>query len=100
MNQPKTHFLHFRLPIAHPKTGEAMVSSRGGATVAYRVEDGKVTTFALAKCHIKDNFRKSTGRAKAGGRLNSPNWAEHLAIGMDHEEFVDLMKHIFPEMVL
>lgn len=99
MTKPKTHFLHFRYVIAHPKTGEAIVSSRGGATVAYNVDDaGKVYSFAMAKCHTKDNFRKSVGRAKAGGRLQSARQSHH--VDCDHAEFVSLMKGLLPHMVL
>lgn len=48
------------------------VSGKGGATIAFREINDRIE-YAIALCHIKDNYRKSYGRDKASGRLNSPS---------------------------
>lgn len=49
---------------------------RGGFTYAYReVSDG--VEYAVAQCSSRDNFVKAYGRAKAQGRLRSP---DHLRL--------------------
>ncbi len=58
----------------HDKT-----SSRGGKTVALELNDKReVVAVAIAHCHEKDNFCRAIGRAKAGGRLNSPRYRTEL----------------------
>lgn len=49
------------------------IVGRGGATFAMALDaDRNVVAFAVAKCHLKDNFCKLTGRVKAASRLASP----------------------------
>jgi hypothetical protein len=49
------------------------ISSRGGMTVAYEVEDPEYMTikYGVARCSKEDNFSKSYGRHVANTRLNS-----------------------------
>lgn len=47
------------------------INPRGGMTYAYRELESGGVEYALAQCNHRDNFRKSYGRDKAAGRLNS-----------------------------
>lgn len=54
----------------HVRNKENM--TKGGVTFAFEVTDtDMVKAYAQAKCHIKDNFCKRTGRIKSEGRLKS-----------------------------
>lgn len=51
---------------------QSIVSGQGGMTVAYQLSEDKQTlTYAVAKCHWRDQYCKKTGRIKAAGRLKS-----------------------------
>lgn len=64
--QPETKFLHFRY-----REKDGNIFARGGRTIAFQeTPDG--VKYAVALCHLNDNFVKAMGRIKAGGRLNSP----------------------------
>lgn len=61
-------FLHIR-----PQTDQEPnfpVSNKGGATVAYEVEENTLR-YAIARCSKNDNFCRKTGRTLAAGRLKS-----------------------------
>jgi hypothetical protein len=64
----KVYFMHVRNVDASDQ-----ISNFGGTTIAYREVPGGVE-FAESWCSIRDNFNKAYGRAKAQGRLNSPDW--------------------------
>jgi hypothetical protein len=64
----KVYFMHIRNVDSNNE-----ISNFGGTTIAYREVPGGVE-FAEAWCSDRDNFNKSFGRAKAQGRLNSPNY--------------------------
>lgn len=81
-------FLHFRYM---EKNIEGIIASNGGITVAYYPRtDGKVV-WAEARCHYRDNYCKSTGRAKSFGRLKSPSHIQEY-IGTV-AEFVSMVKN-------
>lgn len=61
-------FLHIR------NVKQGAIEPRGGVTYAYRERDGGVVEFAVARCSKRDNFVKAYGRAKAAGRLASPDY--------------------------
>ena len=52
---------------------DGCVDNCGGATVAY-IETRQGWQYAAAVCSPNDNFNKRFGRAKAAGRLNSPQY--------------------------
>lgn len=63
------------------------VSNLGGKTIAYReTDDGKIE-YAVAQCHSEENFRKSEGRTKSQGRLNSRNWRQTTAGTYTEQQF-------------
>jgi hypothetical protein len=64
----KVYFMHIRNVDANDQ-----ISNFGGTTIAYREASGGVE-FAESWCSDRDNFNKAYGRAKAQGRLNSPNY--------------------------
>lgn len=64
----KVYFMHVR----NVDTDD-QISNFGGTTIAYREVPGGVE-FAESWCSNRDNFNKAYGRAKAQGRLNSPNY--------------------------
>lgn len=48
------------------------IHNMGGTTIAAEVsEKGYVTRYAVAMCHMNDNFSKRLGTVKATGRLKS-----------------------------
>ena len=74
-------FLHIRQYDENNK-----VLNSGGFTLAFK-EDNGVFKYAMAMCGPNDNFNKAYGRAKAGGRLNSPRYCAEFAGTRD--EFLD-----------
>ena len=48
------------------------ISGKGGVTIAYEEQENNTVKYAVAKCHETENFKKSQGRVKSAGRLNSP----------------------------
>lgn len=76
---------------------QEVISSRGGITIAYELvseENGElIYAFALARCHENDNYDRRAGRAKAGGRLNSPRYRRTVTVGSAGEflEFLDIV---------
>ncbi len=64
--------------------------SNGGTTVAMELDaNGCVIAYAESHCHSNDNFCKHIGRAKAGGRLNSPRFRQEFLNPRNVEEFQD-----------
>lgn len=64
------HYLHFRETYSVDKmsgTSET-INVKGGATVAFVLETDTVK-FAIAKCHMRDNFNRRIGRTIATNRL-------------------------------
>lgn len=64
-------YRHYRIP---NHEGKPVVTSRGGATIAYLqmidTDTGRAGLVAAAAyCNPKDNYSKAYGRAKSGGRL-------------------------------
>lgn len=57
-------FIHFQEEFFFDEDGQHY----GGATVAYKVVDGK-TYVGVAYCHPKDRYVKAYGRSKAMGML-------------------------------
>lgn len=78
-------FLHYRYSDA-----DGNVFARGGLTIAYREIPGGKIQHASAKCHLNDNFVKQAGRAKAGGRLQSPRYAQ--VFDGDEGKFADALE--------
>jgi hypothetical protein len=81
-------FIHLRDHDPH-----GAILAHGGATIAFEVVPGedvgdKDVFFSWAECHYRDNFCRRVGRAKAGGKLNSPRYARHTRIpeGQDIRE--------------
>lgn len=78
-----------------------VVSSRGGITIAYELvteENGESTyAFALARCHEKDNYDRRAGRAKSGGRLNSPRYRRTVTVG-SAEDFLNFLSIVGYEL--
>lgn len=76
-----TKFTHFRAPSYHVELGKALVTdginSRGGATVAYLEQEGKLYA-AVAYCNPTDNFCYKYGRNKAQGRLTQLTYKPEL----------------------
>ncbi len=81
----KVHFIHLRRLSADERGVD--VAAKGGVTIAYELNDRKVVKYATARCSDKDHYCKATGRAKAGGRLNSPRFFIELESPMPVEEF-------------
>jgi hypothetical protein len=83
-----------RLPVSHDSEISDGVEVKGGLTIAYEEdEDHKVVTFAIARCHERDNFCRRTGRVKAEGRLKSKS-ARTLELKEDQSAYhavVDLV---------
>jgi len=67
-------FIHIR---NYDENGQ--VASRGGITIAYRIEGDEVI-YAVARCRDTDNFNKQLGRAKASGRTYSATQSVRLRI--------------------
>lgn len=66
------NYMHFR------QMKDGTVNSRGGATVAYKVDkNGVVTDFAVAYCSKNDNYCRRTGRNLASGRLQYKGLSQH-----------------------
>lgn len=66
-------YMHFRNPITKHDEEWGLddvvgIDSKGGATVAYTEQDGKLFA-AVAYCNPTDNFQYRYGRNKAAGRL-------------------------------
>ncbi len=55
---------------------EGNVSPKGGTTIAYINAGHGIYRFAVAKCAPEDTYNKKYGRAKAGGKLQSPKHAQ------------------------
>ena len=69
---------------------DGKVSERGGATVAYEMDnDNRVTRYAVARCSLLDNYDRRRGRELAGGRLNTPFM--HYRINTKVEDFIRTM---------
>lgn len=67
----KIRFLHIRKTInPQPDMLKDIIQCKGGMTVAYEVDDDTIR-FAVAKCSIRDNYCRKTGRSIALGRLNA-----------------------------
>jgi len=77
---------------------------KGGVTIAYNVlekvhdindEQGKPSLisfkYAIARCSKKDNFIKKYGRAKALGRLNSPDFCNYIYLKFE----IDFITYLF-----
>ena len=64
----KIYYIHLRY-----KEDDGSVSNSGGITVAYRDRDKHHIEVAFSRCNLKDNFRKSIGRAIATANLNWEN---------------------------
>lgn len=61
---------------------DGSIACTGGMTIAFDdLGDGQFT-YAIARCHVNDNFNKHLGRVKAAGRLKSRH----------HRFFVDNIK--------
>lgn len=69
----KVYFMHIR-----NIDGLNRISNFGGTTIAYR-EIPSGVEYAEAWCSDRDNFNKAYGRAKASGRLNSPNYVRRFS---------------------
>lgn len=63
-------FLHIRN--RHGDDQNYEVTTKGGITVAYEVvNNGDEVHMATAKCSIRDNYCRKTGRTIAEGRFNA-----------------------------
>jgi hypothetical protein len=94
-----TKYLHYRAvdESAKSKTNPHGILSRTGATVAYAQPDDKSPiVYSMAYCHPFDNFNKSLGRAKAGGRLKS-EYYRSLSEQTDREAFRAEMDEVMAE---
>lgn len=54
-------------------------ATRGGVTVAYVEHEAGHIRYAIARCNDTDNYSRAYGRAKAGGRLESPRLYRSLS---------------------
>jgi hypothetical protein len=70
MSSNSIRFLHIRNLHNENNGDDSYISCKGGTTVAYEVDDDTIR-FAVAKCSIRDNYCRKTGRAIATGRLNT-----------------------------
>jgi hypothetical protein len=72
------------------------VKAHGGMTIAYLVDAAfKVVGYAGSKCHTNDNYNKHLGRAKAGGRLRSSEYYQHIAEPLPETDFIKTMQEGF-----
>ena len=62
-------FLHLR-NIVPDDDSVTVFTQKGGKTIAYTFEDGRLT-YAVAKCGRKENYCRRTGRLISQGRLNA-----------------------------
>lgn len=73
---PKFMYFRFRNP-------EGEFIARGGLVLAYNEVTEKHIVYAASSCHMNDNFNRITGRKKAAGRLQSPNYAQSFVGSID-----------------
>ena len=78
------------------RTDNNQIATKGGKTIAIEVdENDTVLAYAEAKCHIKDNFCKRTGRVKAEGRLKSPRFRHEITEFVPFKQFLPtIFNHI------
>jgi len=77
---------------------DGCVDNRGGATVAY-IETAEGWQYAAAVCSPNDNFSKQFGRAKAAGRLNSPQYVRRV-VADSRKDFLQMMEARYTEGLL
>lgn len=81
----RPYFIHIR-----PKN--VQTNCKGGTTVAIVGDEDNGFSFGVAKCSLKDNYCKSTGRILATGRAYEKHTRIHLPD--DISSLKDAEKHV------
>jgi hypothetical protein len=88
-----TKYVHIRPGVRYDTAAKKLVGApepKGGITIAFRLEDeegvGALTYIdvAIARCHRRDAYSRSRGRAIAGGRLAKGDY--NLAFPLNAEK--------------